>query len=175
MASPNPTRILVEPGKQELFITRDFEAPRDLVFKAYTDPKLYVQWIGPRALTTTLDVFEPVSGGRWRFVQKDAQGNTFGFHGVNHEVRAPERIIGTFEFEGMPEAGHVILETSRFEELPGGRTRVITQSVFQSVADRDGMVASGMEHGVVEGNQRLDEILERLTQQGSAASRGMSR
>ncbi len=155
----NPTRVTVEPNKQELFITREFDAPRDVVFKAYTDPEIYVQWMGPRDLTTTLEVFEPISGGRWRFIQKDKHGNAFGFHGVNHEVLAPERIIGTFEFEGLPESGHVILETSRFEELPGGRTRVTTQSVFQSVADRDGMVASGMEHGTRESYERLDDIL----------------
>ena len=155
----NPTRVTVEPNTQELFITREFNAPRDVVFKAYTDPEIYVQWMGPRDLTTTLEVFEPISGGRWRFIQKDKHGNAFGFHGVNHEVLAPERIIGTFEFEGLPESGHVILETSRFEELPGGRTRVTTQSVFQSVADRDGMVASGMEHGTRESYERLDEIL----------------
>jgi len=156
----NKTVIAAEPGKQELFITREFDAPRELVFKAYTDPNLYVRWIGPRDLTTTLETFEPVSGGRWRFIQKDKDGNEYAFHGVNHEVTASDRIIGTFEFDGLPESGHVILETSKFESLPGGRTRVRTQSVFQSVEDRDGMVAAGMEHGVVEGFERLDEILE---------------
>jgi uncharacterized protein YndB with AHSA1/START domain len=116
--------------------------------------------VGPRDLTTNLVTFEPVSGGRWRFIQKDRDGNEFGFHGVNHDVTIPERIISTFEFEGLPESGHVILETTKFEELPGGRTRVTTQSVYQSIADRDGMIASGMEYGVVEGHERLDEILE---------------
>ncbi len=81
---------------------------------------------------------------------------------MTHEVLPNERIIGTFEFDGLPEAGHVILETTRFESLPGGRTRVHSQSVFQSVEDRDGMVQSGMEHGVVEGYERLDEILSTL-------------
>ena len=156
------TTITAEPGKQELFITREFEAPRELVFKAYTDPDLYVRWLGPRDLTTTLETFEPVSGGRWRFIQKDKDGHEFGFHGVNHDVTAPERIIGTFEFEGLPEPGHVILETTKFEALPGSRTRVITQSVYQSVEDRDGMVAAGMESGVVDGHEQLDEILEKL-------------
>jgi uncharacterized protein YndB with AHSA1/START domain len=158
----NKTVITAEPGKQELFITREFDAPRELVFKAHTDPELYVRWLGPRDLTTTLETFEAVSGGRWRFIQKDKDGNEFGFHGVNHEVLAPERLIGTFEFEGLPESGHVILETTKFEALPGGRTRVTTQSVFQSVADRDGMVAAGMESGVVDGFERLDEILEKM-------------
>jgi len=81
---------------------------------------------------------------------------------VTHEVNFPERIIGTFEFDGLPESGHVVLETTRFEVLPGDRTRVTSQSVFQSVSDRDGMIQSGMEHGVVEGYERLDEILETL-------------
>lgn len=158
----NKTIIKAEPGKQELFITREFDAPRELVFKAYTDEKIYAQWLGPNGLTTTFEVFEPVSGGKYRFIQKDKEGNQFAFHGVTHEVLLNERIIGTFEFEGLPEAGHVILETTRFESLPGNRTRITSQSVFQSVSDRDGMIQSGMEHGVVEGYERLDEILETL-------------
>ena len=79
---------------------------------------------------------------------------------MTHEVNFPERIIGTFEFDGLPESGHVVLETTRFEALPGNRTRITSQSVFQSVSDRDGMIQSGMEHGVVEGYERLDEILK---------------
>lgn len=162
MTSKNKTIITAEPGQQELFITREFDAPRELVFRAHTDPDLYAQWLGPRGLTTTFETFEPVSGGRWRFTQKDQEGNEYAFHGVNHEVKAPERIIGTFEYEGLPESGHVILETAVFEELPDGRTRIKSQSVFQSVADRDGMIQSGMEHGVNEGYERLDEILSSL-------------
>jgi uncharacterized protein YndB with AHSA1/START domain len=161
-AKKNQTVITAEPGKQELFVTREFDAPRELVFKAFTDPELYVQWFGPRYLTTTLETFESTSGGRWRCIQRDKDGNEFGFHGVNHEVLAPERIIGTFEFEGLPESGHVLLETIKFEELPGGRTRMTGQSVFQSVEDRDGMVQSGMEGGTVESYERLDELLETL-------------
>jgi uncharacterized protein YndB with AHSA1/START domain len=156
--SKNKTTITAEPGKQELFVTREFDAPRELVFKAHTDPKLFAQWIGPRGLNTSLETFEPVSGGRWRFVQKDQDGNEFGFHGVFHEV-SPERVIQTFEFDGLPESGHVVLETLRLEDLPNGRTRLTTQSVYQSVADRDGMIQSGMEHGIKEGYERLDEIL----------------
>jgi uncharacterized protein YndB with AHSA1/START domain len=156
------TKITAEPGKQELFITREFDAPRELVFKAFTDPKLYVQWIGPRRLTTTIETFEPRSGGSWRFIQKDAEGNEYAFHGVNHEVLPPERIIDTFEFEGLPEKGHVLLETARFEELPGNRTKLVSQSVFQSVADRDGMLQSGMEEGVNDSYDRLDELLKKM-------------
>lgn len=158
----NKTVITAEPGKQELFVIREFDAPRELVFKAHTDPELYARWLGPHGLITTFETFEPVSGGRWRFVQRDQDGNEFSFRGVTHEVLAPERIIGTFEFEGLPESGHVLLETTRFEVLPGGRTRITAHSVFQSVEDRDGMVASGMESGVVDGYERLDEILANL-------------
>ena len=162
MSAKNKTTITAEPGKQELFITREFDAPRELVFKAYTDPELYAQWLGPHGLSTTFEIFEPVSGGRYRFIQKDQVGNEYAFHGVTHEVTAPERIIGTFEFEGLPESGHVTLETTRFEALPGNRTRVTSQSVFQSVSDRDGMIQSGMERGVKEGYERLDKILTEM-------------
>ncbi len=155
-------KITVEPGKQEMFIEREFDAPRGLVFKAFTDPEIYVQWIGPRGLTTTLETFEPRNGGSWRYIQKDPDGNEFAFHGVNHEVLSPERIIGTFEFEGLPEKGHVILQTARFEELPGNRTKITSQSVFQSVEDRDGMLKSGMEEGVNDSYERLDELLEKM-------------
>lgn len=158
----NKATITAEPGKQELFITREFDAPRELVFKAFTDPKLYVQWLGPRGLTTKLERFEPRNGGSWRFIQKDANGNEYAFHGVNHEVLSPERIIDTFEFEGLPEKGHVILETARFEELPNNRTKLVSQSVFQSVADRNGMLQSDMEVGVNDSYDRLDELLQKM-------------
>ena len=158
----NETKIIAEPGKQEILITREFDAPRERVFKAYTDPKLYEQWIGPRGLETTLEKFESKNGGSWRYIQKDEEGNEFAFHGVNHEVKAPERIIDTFEFEGLPESGHVILETARFEALPDDRTKVTSQSVFQSVEDRDGMIQSDMEEGMKESYDRLDELLEKM-------------
>ncbi len=158
----NVTKITAEPGKQELFITREFDAPRELVFKAFTDPELYVQWLGPRMMKMKLEKFEPRSGGAWRYIHIDPQGNEYGFHGVYHEVLPPERLIDTFEFEGLPEAGHVTLETARFEALPGGRTRFNAQVIFQSVADRDGMIASGMEGGMNEGFERLDELLEKI-------------
>jgi uncharacterized protein YndB with AHSA1/START domain len=156
------TDITAEPGKLEILIKREFDAPRELVFKAFTDPKLYVQWIGPRGLKTDIDIFESRNGGSWRFIQKDEQGNEFAFHGVNHEVYPPERLIGTFEFEGLPERGHVLLQTAKFEELPGNRTLLRSQSVFQSVEDRDGMIATGMEKGTNESYERLDKVLEKM-------------
>jgi len=158
----NRTKITAEPGKQEIVITREFDAPRELVFKAFTDPGLYIKWLGPRELAMTLEKFEPRSGGSWRYIHKDQDGNEFAFHGVNHEVTAPERIIGTFEFEGLPEKGHVVLETARFESLPGNRTKLTNQSVFQSVEDRDGMMQSGMERGVNDSYDRLDELLAKM-------------
>ncbi len=159
MHSKNKTIITVEPGKQELFITRDFDAPRELVFKAHTDPNLYVRWVGPHGYNMTLQEFEPVSGGKWKFIHKDQEGNVYGFHGTFHEVSL-ERMIQTFEFDGSP--GHVSLETATLEELPGARTRLTIQSVYQSVADRDGMVQAGMERGVNEGYERLDDVLKNM-------------
>ena len=153
------TKITAEPGKQEIFITREFDAPRELVFRAHTDPELYTQWLGPRELTMTLEKFEPRNGGVWRYFHKDKDGTEYGFHGVYHEVLAPTRLISTFEYEGLPETGHVILSTATFEALPDRRTRLTSHSVFQSVADRDGMIQAGMERGVNDGYERLDEIL----------------
>ncbi len=162
----NKTKITAEPAKQELFITREFDVSRELVFRAFTDPKLYTQWLGPRRYAMDLEKFEPRSGGMWRYTHKDKDGNEFGFHGVYHEVLAPERLIDTFEFEGLPEKGHVSLETAKFQELPGGRTRLTIQSVFQSIADRDGMMQSGMEEGVSESFDRLDVLLEKNEKRG---------
>jgi len=161
MTEKNPIKLVVEPAKQEIVFTREFDAPRELVFK-FTDWDLHVQWIGPRRLSTTLDTFEARSGGSWRYIQKDEDGNEFAFHGVNHEVTAPERIISTFEFEGLPEPGHVLLQTARFEALPDKRTNMTFQSVFQSVEGGDGMWQSGMEEGVNDLYNRLDELLVRL-------------
>jgi uncharacterized protein YndB with AHSA1/START domain len=146
----------IEPGKQELFITRDFDAPRELVFKAFTDPKLMEQWFGPREYKTRVEKMESRPGGLWRFVQSDKNGNEFAFHGVHHDSVAPERIVATFEFEGVP--GHVLLQTVTFESL-GDKTRMVEQLVFQSVADRDGMVASGMQEGSDDSMERMAELL----------------
>jgi uncharacterized protein YndB with AHSA1/START domain len=155
----NKTEIIAEPGKQELFIIREFDAPRELVFRAHVDPEIFVKWIGPRDMKMVVETFESWNGGSYRYINHDKEGNEYAFHGVNHEVLAPERIINTFEFEGLPEKGHVVMGTLRLEALPNNRTRLVNQSVFQSVGDRDGMIRSGMERGVNEGYERLDEIL----------------
>jgi uncharacterized protein YndB with AHSA1/START domain len=154
----NETKVTAEPGKQELFITREFDAPRELVFEAHTEPELYQQWVGPHGMKMTIDKWDCRDGGEYKFTH-ERDGHTYAFFGVNHEVHSPERIIGTFEFDGLPERGHVIMGKTTFEELPGDRTRLVHQSVFFSVADRDGMVASGMERGVRDGYEKLDVIL----------------
>jgi uncharacterized protein YndB with AHSA1/START domain len=156
---PNKTTVTAEPGKQELFIIREFDARRELVFKAHTDPELYVQWVGPNDLTMTIEKWDCRKGGSYRYTH-ERDGHKYAFFGVNHEIHAPERVIGTFEFDGLPERGHVIMGKTNFEELPGGRTRVVHQSVFFSVEDRDGMIQSGMERGVAEGYDKLDALLE---------------
>jgi uncharacterized protein YndB with AHSA1/START domain len=152
----NLTGITAESGKQEFVITRVFDAPRELVFKAYTDPNRIPEWWGPKRLTTTVDRMDVRPGGIWRIVQRDPDGNEYAFHGVYHEVLAPERLVGTFEFEGTP--GHVSLETTAFEEH-NGKTRLTSRSVFQSVEDRDGMLQEGMEEGVIETMDRFAGLL----------------
>jgi len=158
--SNNKTIITAESGRQEVFVTREFDAPRALVYKAHTDPKLYVQWLGPHGYEMILETFEPVNGGQYRYVHKDKDGNEYGFHGTFHEMSI-ENMVQTFEFEGYP--GHVSLDTMTLEELPGNRTKATIHSIFQSVSDRDGMIQNGMEKGMREGYERLDEILEKLS------------
>ncbi len=166
----NKTTIQAEPGQHSIQITREFDAPRELVFKATIAPELIAKWWGPRRLSTQIETLEARPGGKWRFINRDDNGHEFGFHGVFHEVVAPELTVMTFEFEGLPEIGHVTLETMRLEELPEGRTRLSAQSVFQSVADRDGMLQSGMEDGANESYDRLDEILETLKSNSTSNS-----
>ncbi|MFN8590595.1 MAG: SRPBCC family protein [Thermomicrobiales bacterium] len=153
------TQIVAEPGTQQIEITREFNAPRELLFRAFTEPDLVVQWLGPRDLTMTLDYSELRDGGRWRFIHTDADGNEYGFRGVLHGDPSVDGITRTFEYEGAP--GHVSLERATFEDR-GGRTLLRTLSVFQSVADRDAMIASGMEYGVKDSMDRLEDLLERL-------------
>jgi uncharacterized protein YndB with AHSA1/START domain len=112
-------------------------------------------------MTMTIETWEMHDGGRYRYTH-ERDGRTYAFFGVNHEVHSPERIIGTFEFDGLPERGHVIMGKTLFEDLPGGRCRVVHQSVFMSVSDRDGMVQSGMERGVSDGYEKLDVLLAGL-------------
>ena len=153
------TKITAEPGVPQIVITREFDAPRDLVFRAYIEPDLLVQWLGPCNLTMTVDRYEPRDGGSWRYVHTDPEGNAHGFHGVFHGTPTPDGIVQTFEYEGVP--GHVKLDTVTMTEHDG-HTLVRTVASFQSVEDRDGMVAAGMEQGVREGNDQLAELLAKL-------------
>jgi uncharacterized protein YndB with AHSA1/START domain len=153
------TQIIAEPGMPQIIVTREFDAPRELLFRAHTDPELLAQWLGPRDLTMTVDQYDVRDGGKWRYVSTDAAGNEYGFHGVFHGTPSPDGIVQTFEFEGVP--GHVALDTVTLRERDG-KTLLRSVSSFQSVEDRDGMVASGMERGVRESNERLEELLAKL-------------
>ena len=153
------TRLIAEPGLPLVTLEREVDAPRDLVFRAWTDPELLAQWLGPRRLTMRVDEFDVRHGGAWRYVHIDTDGTEYGFRGVFHGTPSPDQIIQTFEFEGAP--GHVSLDTLVLEDR-GGRTLIRTTSVFQSVEARDAMIASGMEGGIDEGFDRLDELLARL-------------
>ena len=160
------TLVLVEPGKQAATTIRVQDAPRDMVFKVQTDPELFPQFWGPERYTTRVERMEVRKGGTWRVIQTDAEGNEFAFNGVYHEV-TPERIIDTWEWEGMP--GHVLLETITLEEVDG-RTKLTNVSVFQSVEDRDGMYQTGMVEGSDATMDRMAKLLNRMKIRSSAKS-----
>jgi uncharacterized protein YndB with AHSA1/START domain len=149
------TEFVIKPGVQEITLIREFDAPRDLVFKVMMDPNAIPKWWGPRAYWTKVDKMDARSGGSWRFIHGDNNGNEYAFHGVYHLVE-PNRVIQTFEFEGVP--GRPALETMTLEDI-GGRTRMVQHSVFLSLEDRDGMVQSGMQAGAEETNDRLAELV----------------
>ncbi len=150
------TEFIVEPGKHYVDIKRVFDAPRERVFKFVSNPRLIPRWWGPRELTTKVERMDFRRGGSWRFIQRDQQGKEYAFHGVYHDVVAPDRYIDTFEYEGMP--GHVSMEINTFKEVDG-RTEMTTRVVFMSVEDRDGMIATGMERGVRDSTDRFAELL----------------
>jgi uncharacterized protein YndB with AHSA1/START domain len=156
-------QITAEPGVPQILTSREFAAPRDLVFRAFTDPDLLVQWLGPRRYKMTIDRWDLRDGGTYRYVHADDAGNEFGFHGVFHGDPSPDGIVQTFEFEGAP--GHVSMDTATFEERDG-KTIVRINSVFQSVQARDAMVDAGMASGMSEGYERLDDLLARLVANG---------
>jgi uncharacterized protein YndB with AHSA1/START domain len=153
----NKTEITAEAGIPLTVVTRAFDAPRDLVFRAHTDPGLLVRWLGPRDLTMTVERYEVRDGGRWRYVHTDAQGNSYVFRGVFHGDPSPDAIVQTFEFEGAP--GQVKLDATTLEQR-GDKTVLRTVSAFTSVAQRDAMVASGMERGIHDSYARLTELLD---------------
>ena len=154
--SRHETTIAADSALPIIVITREFDAPPDRVFCAYTDPKLVVQWLGPRRLTMEIEEYDARTHGSYRFLHIDEDGTKYGFHGVFHEVRQDERIVQTFTWDGQPDG--VSLETALFEDL-GGRTRVTTKSLVDSLEARDAILASGMAGGLTEGYERLDELL----------------
>ena len=152
-------KVTAEPGVPQILTEREFEAPRDLLYRAFTEPDLLVQWLGPRKYTMTIEKFDLRDGGTWRYVHSDDAGNAYGFHGVFHGEPSPDCLVQTFEFEGAP--GHVSMDTVTFEDRDGGTT-VRSNTVFQSVEARDAMYESGMADGMSEGYERLDELLGKM-------------
>ncbi|HKG40427.1 MAG TPA: SRPBCC family protein [Conexibacter sp.] len=149
--------IVTTPTEREIRIERIFDAPRERVFTLWTDPDLIPEWWGPRGTTTVVDEADVRPGGRWRFVVL-SNGVEQGFRGVYRELVTPERVVLTFEWEGLP--GHISVETAVFEDL-GERTKVIATSLFDTTEDRDGMLGSGMESGMNDTYARFDELLLR--------------
>ncbi len=157
-ATTHDTEIIVDPDVPLVRIVREFDAPPEKVFRAHTDPKLIVQWLGPRGLEMRIDHFDCRTGGSYRYVHTQ-DGEEYGFRGCFHEVRPNELIVQTFTFEGMPDG--VALEKLVLEDLDNGRTRLTATSLVDSFEGRDAFVASGMDVGVNEGYEKLDELLAR--------------
>ena len=153
------TTIEADPSVPTIRITREFDAPPEKVFRAFVEPELFAQWVGPRGLETEVEEWDARTGGCWRYRARQGELET-GFYGSFHEVRAHERIVQTFTWEGAPDG--VSIETMSFEPLDGGRCRIVAVSVVESFETREQILASGMDTGVVEGYQKLDELLERV-------------
>jgi len=158
--STRETEIIIDPTVPLVRMIRDFDAPVEKVFRAHTDPKLFARWMGPRNYEMRIDHLDCRTGGSYHYVMI-SEGNEYGFYGSFHEMRPNELIVQTFTFEGMPDG--VALERLVFEDLGAGRTRLTTTSLVDSFEGRDGFVASGMEVGVREGYQKLDEVLAELS------------
>ena len=150
------TEISLDPKVPLVRITREFDAPRDKVFRAHTDPELVKQWLGPRGYEMRVEHFECRTGGSYRYVHVNEDGAEFAFHGSFHEVRPSEVIVQTFTFEGDPDG--VALERLVLEDLGNGRTRLVATSLVDTFEGRDAFVASGMEDGIRQSYERLDEL-----------------
>ncbi len=150
------TEIVADPNVPLVRITRVFDAPPESVFRAHTEPELVTQWLGPRDLVMTIDHYDCRTGGSYRYVHSRGDDN-YGFFGCFHAVRPNELIVQTFCFEGFRDS--VALERLVLEDLGDGRTRLMATSLVDSFDGRDAFVASGMESGVREGYERLDELL----------------
>ena len=154
--STHETQIIADPRVPLVRITREFDAPKEKVFRAHTDPELVVQWQGPKGMQARVDHFDCRTGGSYRYVHRQG-GEEYGFHGCFHEVRPDELIVQTFTFEGFPDG--VALEKLVLEDLGNGRTRLTATSLVDSFEGRDAFVSSGMDVGVVEGYAKLDALL----------------
>ena len=152
------TEISAPAGQPVIDMRRKFAAPRALLYRAYTDPALVKQWLGPDKYEMVIDAWRMEDGGRYRYIHRDEAGNAYAFHGVFHSTSI-DGMVQTFEFEGAP--GHVSMDSLWFEE-EDGRTTIRVHSVFQSVEDRDAMVAAGMADGVNQGYDRLEALLPGL-------------
>lgn len=152
----NPTTITAAPGTPLVEIVRAFDAPAAAVFRAHTDPALFARWNGPRTMTMEVVEFDATAGGRWHYTFGGGEGERMSFRGVFHTVEPDTLLIQTFEFSGAP--GQVGVTTTVFEEVDG-RTRMAIREMYPSVEARDLALASGMEYGINEGYERLDEIL----------------
>lgn len=144
---------------REVRAERIFDAPRELVFRAYTDPRLIPQWWGPAYLTTTVEKMDVRPGGEWRYIQRDNDGNVYGFHGQYREVVPPERLVSTFEFEGTP--GSVIVDSATFIDM-GAKTKLVVTSVATDPQVIKDMQEEGMEQGANETYDRLAALLAEL-------------
>jgi uncharacterized protein YndB with AHSA1/START domain len=153
------TQITAEPAVPQLLVTSEFAAPRELLFRAYTDPELLAQWLGPRGLILTTGHIDARHGGTWCYIASDADGHKYSFRGVLHGTPSPDGIVQTFEFDGVP--GHVCVETATFTER--GDTTVLTQNtVYPSAQDRDRALHYDMAEDINESIERLEELLGRL-------------
>jgi uncharacterized protein YndB with AHSA1/START domain len=153
----NPTNITSRPGLPFVDLVREFDAPAAAVFRAHTDPHLFAQWTGPRTMKMDSVELDATAGGRWKYVFRGSESDpAYSFFGVFHTVEPNTLLIQTFEFNLAP--GQVGISTSAFEEADG-RTRLTIHEVYPSVEARDMAVASGMEYGIKEGYERLDELL----------------
>jgi uncharacterized protein YndB with AHSA1/START domain len=151
--------IEAHPDLPLITITREFDAPPELVYRAWAEPDLVRQWMGPRSVDMDIETWDCRTGGSYRYAAGRDGEEVARFFGSFHDARPGERLVQTFTWEGMPDA--VALETMTFAPLEGGRCRVVGVSVVDSMEAQAGMMASGMEVGVNEGYEKLDELLAR--------------
>lgn len=160
-----PIKVTAEPGLPFVDTERTLDAPRDLVFRCWTEPDLLRRWLGPKRLEMRVERWDPAHGGAYRYVHVEPDGTEYAFRGVFHGAQTPDSMVQTFEFEGAP--GHVSLDRLELVDLGDGRTLARTHSVYQSVEARDAMVEHGMTDGMEQGYQQLDALLVELSGGGS--------